>query len=130
MNVVYDYGNDPTAQKLYSFLTRWLRAHPQWATETTGWRCQYRDATAIANELVSEVEFGEVRLAGLLNTPNGELIQTVVNWVLPYPMNIESKLLFDAIMLAANAKQRNERGLAAVFSIAALVFLGLIVFSD
>ncbi len=62
---------------------------------------------------MNEIEFNEINLAGVFKSPDGQLIATVVGWVLPWPASLEFQLLVDAITAAAKAKQRNQRGVAA-----------------
>jgi hypothetical protein len=125
-----NYQNDPTAQKLYAFLTRWIRENPNWAYEVSGWSMRLRKAESVGSSLLNDAEFAEVNLAGLLKSPEGQLIETVVSWILPWPMSSEFKLLVDAITLAAQAKQKNERGLAAGLTAVAAFVLLLIFFSE
>jgi len=54
----------------------------------------------------------------------------VVGWVLPWPTSAEFKLLVDAITLAAQAKQKNERGLAAGLTVVGAFLLLLIFLSE
>ena len=122
--------NDSTAQKLYAFLVRWIRDNPNWAYEASGWSVSLRTADAVVSSLVNETEFAEVNLAGLFKSPDGQLIKTVVGWVLPWPMSTEFELLVDAITLAAQAKQKNERGLAAGLTAAAAFVILLIFLSE
>ncbi len=125
-----NYENDPTARKLYTFLVRWIRDHPAWAYESSDWSVSLRKAESVGSSLLSDTEFAEVNLAGLLKSPDGQLIETVVGWVLPWPMSAEFKLLVDAITFAAQAKQKNERGLAAGLTLVGVALFLLIFFSE
>jgi len=125
-----NYHTDPTAQKLYAFLVRWIRDNPNWAYEASGWSVSLSKAEAVGSSLLNDAEFAEVNLAGLLKSPDGQLIQTVVGWVLPWPTSAEFKLLVDAITLAAQAKQKNERGLAAGLTVVGAFLLLLIFLSE
>ncbi len=69
-------------------------------------------------------------MASLLSSPNGELIQTVVSMVLPFPIKLESRLQFDAIILAAMAKRQNEFGVASFLSLAGVILVALLNSSE
>jgi hypothetical protein len=125
-----NYQNDPIAQRLYAFLVRWVREHPDWAYEAQGWTMGLRNVGSVGDSLLDEAEFGEIKLAGWLKSPDGELIQTVVGWILPWPASAEFKLLVDAVTLAAQAKQKNERGVAAGLTLVGAVLLFFILFSE
>ena len=89
-----------------------------------------RNVGSVGDSLLDEAEFGEIKLAGWLKSPDGELIQTVVGWILPWPASAEFKLLVDAVTLAAQAKQKNERGVAAGLTLVGAVLLFFILFSE
>ena len=121
------YMTDPTARKLLLFLQRWLREHPSWAS-APGWYYRPHSANDIASELLQDAEFSEVKLATWLKSPDGVLIQTVVGWVLPQPQGLEFTLLVDAISLAAQAQQDNERGLAGGWTVVVGAMVALLLF--
>jgi len=125
-----NYQNDPTAQKLYAFLARWIREHPNWAYEAEDWTMSLREAASIGSNLLDDAEFGEVNLAGWLKSPDGQLIQTVVGWLLPWPEGAEFKLLVKAITFAAQAQQNKERGVAAGVTLIAAALLLVLFNSD
>lgn len=108
-----DYRNDPNALKLYAFLKQWTRSRPIWANDSSGWLTTFKSVETVSAELMNEIEFNEINLAGVFKSPDGQLIATVVGWVLPWPASLEFQLLVDAITAAAKAKQRNQRGVAA-----------------
>jgi len=124
-----NYQDDPTARKLYPFLVRWIRDNPNWAYQAQGWSVSLREVESVGSSLLDDAEFGEANFAGLLKSPDGQLIQTVVGWILPWPVSAEGNLLVDAITLAAQAKQKNERGRAAGLTAVAAFVLLLIFFS-
>jgi len=64
-----DYWNDSTARNLYAFLQGWLSEHPAWAWETRDWNIALRDACAVAEDLLLEIEMGDVNLAAWLRSP-------------------------------------------------------------
>jgi hypothetical protein len=72
-----------------------------------------KSVETVTAELMNDVELNEINLAGVFKSPDGQLIATVVGWVLPWPASLEFQLLVDAITAAATAKQRNQRGVAA-----------------
>jgi hypothetical protein len=125
-----DYRNDPNAQKLYAFLKRWLARHPSWAYDQSGWMMTVRTAESVAADLKNETEFAEIGLAGVLRSPDGRLIETVVGWILPWPASAEFKLLVGAITLAAQARQKNERGVAAGLTLVSIALLLLMFLSS
>jgi len=125
-----DYQNDPSALKLYAFLSQWTRSHPTWAYEPSGWMMTLKSVESVTSDLMSEVEFDEINLAGVVKSPDGQLIETVVAWVLPWPTSLEFKLLVDAITAAAKAKQNSQRGVAAGLTLAAGVLLFAMFSSD
>jgi hypothetical protein len=122
------YTRDLTALKLRMFLEKWLQDHPSWAYSGPGWYHQRRSANDIASELLQNAEFGEVKLAGWLKSPNGAMARTVVGWVLPQPYGAEFTLLVEAIMLAAQAQQDDQRKLAGGLTIVAVATLALLLF--
>jgi hypothetical protein len=114
-----EYGIDPKAQKFYAFLSQWIGNRQTWAYDVSGWMMTLKSVDTLTAELMSEVELNEIDLAGLFRGPDGELIETVVGWVLPWPESVEFKLLVDAITAAAKAKQKNQRGVAAEMTLIA-----------
>ena len=108
-----DYQGNPNALKLYAFLEKWTRSHPSWAYRSSGWLMTLKTVETVTAELLNDVEFNEISLVGVFKSPDGQLIATVVGWVLPLPASLEFQLLVDAITAAATAKQRNQRGVAA-----------------
>ena len=125
-----NYQNDPIAIKLYAFLVCWIQEHPAWPYEAHGWATSLRDAKSVGASLMEDAEFGEVNLAGWFASPDGEMIQTVVGWVLPWPESGEFRLLVEAITLAAKAKQKNERGVAAALTLIGVVLAAMVLFSE
>lgn len=125
-----DYQNDPNAVKLYAFLSQWARNHPTWAYEPNGWMMTLKSVESVTRDLMSEAKFDEINLAGVIRSPDAQLIETVVTWVLPWPTSLEFKLLVDAITAAAKAKQKNQRGVAAGWTLAVGVLLFAVFSSD
>ena len=123
------FDREDTITRLAAFLQRWLRQHPGWSQEwnPATFMADWRSADEVAEALLTEVEFAELRLAPFLMSPEGELIRTAVAWVLPFPQNYEFKLLVEAITKAAGARTRDDRqtagGWTIVAGIAAVLFL-------
>jgi hypothetical protein len=121
------YTTDRTALKLNAFLQRWLLEHTVWAHSQPGWYYTPRAASDIANELLQDAEFNEIKLGSWLQSPDGVLIQTVVGQVLPQPYSIEFSVLVEAISLAAQAQRDNDRGLAAGLTVVGAATLVLLL---
>jgi hypothetical protein len=84
---------------------------------------ELRTAEDVSQELLNAADTEQLRLASFLRSPDGQLVRAVVGRILPWPESAEFRLLIDAILLAANAKKRDERVL--VGALATLV--GLVV---
>jgi hypothetical protein len=117
-----DYTNDPRVRALRKALGDWIGANPLWymGANESGWRQQYRTAEEIAADLAAVLEQMDVRLAGVLESPDGQLIQAVVGSVLPAPQVFLFGLLVDAVLLAAQAKNRNQKIGAGVLAVLVL----------
>jgi hypothetical protein len=89
-----------------------------------------KSVETVTAELLNDVEFNEINLAGVFKSPEGQLIATVVGWVLPWPASLEFRLLVDAITAAASAKQKNQRGIAAGATLIAVAVLFALLSSD
>jgi hypothetical protein len=85
-----------------------------------------RSAEVVAETLLAEAEFVEVGLATWLESPDGQLVRTVVVGLLPPWQRLEADLLVEGVMAAAQARRRNQQGLAAVLTGATV--LGLVLF--
>jgi hypothetical protein len=108
--------NSVDVTRLEGFLRQWTRTHPLW---------QHRAAEDIAAELAADVDFGTIRLAGWLQSPDGALIAQTVQHVLPYPYNYGADLLADAVKIAAAQRTERQRGLTLVGGIG---LAGLVMF--
>jgi hypothetical protein len=108
--------NDTEYAKLEAVLRHWVRTHPLW---------RQLSAEDIAAELVTEVDWGTIRLAGWMQTPDGALITLIVERVLPYPYNYGADVLADAVCIAARQRTERQRGLtlAGGIGLAVVVFL-------
>jgi hypothetical protein len=94
--------NETEVARLGSYLRQWTQTHPYW---------HQRSAEDIADELAADADFGTIRLAGWLQTPDGTLITRIVQDVLPYPYNYGADVLADAIQIAARQRTERQRGL-------------------
>jgi len=86
--------------ELEAFLRQWTSTRPLW---------QHRSAEDIAGDLATDVDFGTIRLAGWLQTPDGALIAQVVQRALPYPYNYGADVLANAVQIAAEQRTQRER---------------------
>jgi hypothetical protein len=106
--------NETEVARLRAFLREWTCTHPSW---------HQRSAEHIAAELAADANFGTIRLAGWLQTPDGALIIQIVQSVLPYPYNYGADVLADAIQIAARQRTERQRGFILIggLALAALV---------
>jgi hypothetical protein len=86
-----------------------------------------RSSGEVAESLLAEVEFGELRLATWLQSPDGQLVRMVVEGMLPPLSRVEVDLMVEGVMAAADAKQRNDQRRAAVVTCAVALGLGLAI---
>lgn len=105
--------NQNDQQALQRYLSAYFAWHPNWHGRTP---------EAIAEELLSDAAFGDIRLAGWLRSPNGAEILKIVEATLPFPENIQAKIMADAIMIAAQKRTRPQV-IKTVFAGALLVVL-------
>jgi hypothetical protein len=100
------------AAKLQTYLQRWRAVNP--------YRWQ-QGAQVVADDLLQDVAFTDIRIAGLLESPGGATITQVVESVLPFPGNAEAAVMIEAIEIAA--KQQTSGQLVGALVIGALVAL-------
>jgi hypothetical protein len=103
--------------KLEAFLRQWVHAHPHW---------RQLSAEDLASELAAEVDWGTMRLAGWMETPDGAVITQVVEHVLPYPYNYGADVLAEAVRIAASQRTGRQVTLTIVGGLglaAVVVFL-------
>jgi len=93
------------AFQLRAYLERWLPAQPY------GWH--HRGAEAIAEQLLNDAAFTELKLSQWFRSPDGVVISQVVTSLPPFPGNIEASILIEAITIAAK-KQSNDQGVQSV----------------
>jgi len=99
-----DPSDQVKAQRLDMFLRRWTQRHPNWAHSDVPGIGPLRSAEVLAETLLSEAAFAEVGLATLLESPDGQLVRTVVVGLLPPWQRLEAELLVKGVMAAAQAK--------------------------
>jgi hypothetical protein len=123
-----DYSNDPRAQELAKVLAEWLRQHPNWSqtSDTNGcWR--QRTVSEIAEELVGPIEAMDVELAGVLQSPDGRLIRAVAGWLLPAWPAALVQLFSDSVLLAAQAKNKDQKISAGLYATASVLIAAAIL---
>jgi len=120
-----DYSNDPRAKALASVLGVWLASHPNWylVPDERGWGWRQRSAKEVAVDLVPVLGQMDMRLAGVLQSPDGQLMRTVAGWVLLPQQAVLFELLSEAIILAAQAQNRGQKVEAGLLTGAALALL-------
>jgi purine-cytosine permease-like protein len=72
----------------------------------------------------------DVRLAGVLGSPDGQLIQAVVGSVLPPQQAFLFDLFVEAVTLAAQSQNKNDKVGAGVLLVGAVVVLILMVIAS
>jgi hypothetical protein len=92
--------NQDQVMSLQAYLQRWTRTHPSW------WQWSAED---IASELAQDADFQTIRWADWLQSPDGELIESVVSRLLPPPYNYSADVLADAVKIAAHQRTRRRR---------------------
>jgi hypothetical protein len=105
------------AAKLQAYLQRWRATNP--------YRWQ-QGAQLVANDLLQDTAFTDIKLAGLLESPGGVTITQVVQSVLPFPANAEAAVLTEAIEIAAKKHTSGQVvGALAIGVLVAIVLWGL-----
>ena len=122
------YDRRAELPRLSTILREWTTDNPGWAYSTNSmtWALQLRAAVEIARDLLDATELAEVRFAGFMGEPDGQLIEAAVKQALPYPYGTEFQLLVDAVKIAADAKQKGEQTRAGLAT-AAVLLIGLLV---
>lgn len=105
------------AVKLQTFLRRWRAANP--------YRWQL-GAQVVANDLMQDAVFTDIKLAGFLQSPRGVTAAQVVRSVLPFPVNAEAAVLIEAIEIAARQQSNAQvAGVLVAGAVLALILWGL-----
>jgi hypothetical protein len=104
------------AAKLQAYLQRWRAVNP--------YRWQ-QGGQVVANDLLQDVAFTDIKIAALLESPGGVTIARVVQSVLPFPANAEASVMVEAIEIAAK-KQTNGQvvGTLAIGVLVAIILWG------
>jgi len=92
-------------EDLRNYVARWAARHAR------DWHRLSTDD--IVDELARDADFATIRLAGLLRSPDGQLIRGVVATALPYPLRASAEVLSEAIEVAGTKRTRRERLQAA-----------------
>ncbi len=112
--------------ELASFMRRWLSANPSWAWDTADWRgSRRRSADEIALDFLHAMEQEDVYLAQWFQSPDGHLIMWAAGEALSPWAGADLQLFADAVTLAAQARNKNQKvsalwGLVAVAALSAL----------
>lgn len=105
------------AIKLQAYLKSWRSLNP--------YRWQ-QGAPVVANDLMQDVAFTDIRIASLLETSGGVTITQVVESVLPFPANAEAAVMVEAIEIAAKKQTSSQVvGVLAIGAVVALILWGL-----
>ncbi|HEX5403953.1 MAG TPA: hypothetical protein VFX16_16830 [Pseudonocardiaceae bacterium] len=92
-----------------AYVRSWVRSNPGWH------RCS---AEQIADMLANDADWTTIRLGGWLQSPDGELIERIVQAALPYPVGLTTRVLVDGIKLAANQQTERRRLLTVAAAVA------------
>ncbi len=103
--------------KLQMYLWNWR------ATQPYRWQ---QGAQAVANDLLQDAAFTDIKVARLLETPGGGAIAQAVQSVLPFPGNAEAAVMIEAIKIAAKKQTSSQVvGALAIGVLVTVVLLGL-----
>jgi hypothetical protein len=109
--------NQKEAAKLQTFLQRWRAVNP--------YRWQ-QGAQVVADDLMQETVFTDIKIAGLLESPSGATIAQVVQSALPFPANAEATVMVEAIEIAAKKQTSSQVvGALAIGVLLVIVVWGL-----
>ena len=100
------------AVKLQEYLQCWKALNPY------RWRV---GAPVVANDLMQDVAFTDIKIASLLETSGGVTITQVVESALPFPVNAEAAVMVEAIEIAA--REQTSGQLIGALAIGAFVAL-------
>lgn len=92
--------NPNEVAKLDSYLRQWIDHNPGW---------QRWFPAEIAAAWAQDADFTVIKLAAWLRTPDGQLIQQVVEGILPFPYNYGTDVLTEAIQIAARQRTTRQR---------------------
>jgi hypothetical protein len=92
--------NPDDIARFAAYLRQWTSSHPGW---------QYQSVQEIATELARDADFETIKLAAWLRSPEGQLIERVVQGVLPYPYNYGADVPAEAVQIAARQRTTRQR---------------------
>ena len=105
------------AAKLQAYLLHWRALNP--------YRWQ-QGGQVVANDLLQDVAFTDIKVAGLLESPGGVTIDQVVQSVLPFPANAEASVMVEAIEIAAKKQTSGQVvGALTIGVLVAIILWGL-----
>lgn len=113
--------------ELAHFMRRWLSANPSWAWDTSDWRkSRRRSADEVALNILHAMEQEELYLAEWFESPDGELIMWAAGEALSPWAGADLHLFADAVTMAAQARNKNQKvsvlwGFVAVAALSALI---------
>jgi len=117
-----------TPQEIASYVDRkvqnWPRAH---VAVFDGRFRQHPTADELAREFLADTEFEALNLGRFLDTPDGQLMQAGVSLVFPPFVAADTKVIADALVLAAEAQRRGKHRVAAGLTAAAAIVAALLV---
>jgi hypothetical protein len=105
------------AAKLQTYLRRWVALNP----------CRWQQgAQVVANDLLQDTAFTDIKVAGLLESPGGVTVTQVVQSMLPFAANAEAAVLIEAIEIAAKKQTSGQVvGALAIGVLVAIILWGL-----
>ena len=121
-------NNNTRTQELASFLHGWIKQNTNWARDKSTLPPRLRTAREIANDLAPSIERGDVHIAQWFESPDGELISNAVALALPPPGGLEVQLLKDAVLIAAQEQNRNQKIVFGVLALALASVLASVIF--
>jgi hypothetical protein len=101
------------AVKLRAYLERWRATYP--------YRWQ-QGARAVANDLLQDVAFTDIKIASPFEAPGGMTIAQVVESVLAFPVGPEAAVVMEAIEIAAKEQTSGQLAEALATSVLAILF--------
>jgi hypothetical protein len=118
-------ANIQNREELSAFLRQWLSDNPEWSIDYSDrWNPRRRSAQEISVAIFSAMENEDVRLAEWFQTPGGELLIWAAEHAIgPYAGN-DLNLFVEAVTLAAQARNKNQK-LAAGVLIGIALFLAI-----
>ena len=105
--------------ELVFFMRRWLSANPHWAWDSSNWPGRSRrSADEIALGILQAMEQEDVYLAQWFQSPDGQLIVRAAGEALSPWASADIHLFVDAVTLAAEARNKNQKVAATMLAVA------------